>query len=158
MGTDGAWRRDSLTGLLARDGSLRLLAERTQPAYAVLVDLDDVRALNDRFGYGSVDEALVEIAARLDGLAAGAAGRVGGDEFVLVVTEPAGKPEPAAVATLVREVISVEPVRLASGVQIDVDATVVAAPLEMGADPSAVLNALDDLLFQAKQGPPSPAA
>jgi diguanylate cyclase (GGDEF)-like protein len=130
-----------------------------RPAYVVLVDLDDVSALNDRFGYEPVDEALVEIATRLDAHAAGAAGRLGGDEFMFVVTAPVGEVDPAAVATRVREVISGEHVRLRSGIRIDVTATVVAAPLEAGAEPLAVLRDLDELLCEAKRGsPPSSAA
>jgi diguanylate cyclase (GGDEF)-like protein len=159
MGTDMAAGRDALTGLLIRDVAFRLLAERVRPAAVVLVDLDDVSALNDRFGYEPVDEALVEIAARLDGVAAGAAARLGGDEFLLVVASPVGSLEPAAVAMRVREVISGEPVRVSSGIRIDVTAGVVAAPLESGGDPLAILRELDVLLQETKRGfPPSSAA
>ena len=116
MDTNELPDRDPLTGLLARGVWLRLIAERTRPAAVVLVDLDDVSALNDRFGYEPVDEALIEIAARLDRLSAGAAARLGGDEFLLVLATPFGDIEPEATSTRVERLISDEPVRVRSGV------------------------------------------
>lgn len=85
--------QDALTGL----GNRILLADRLQHALSraqrrpglvavVICDLDEFRAINDGFGHGAGDRALVEIAGRLreavrpeDTVA-----RVGGDEFVVV--------------------------------------------------------------------------
>lgn len=96
-------RTDPLTGLLNRRGIL----ERLQPwlderdsarsrgaAVACYIDLDEFKAINERYGHGAGDAALVAVGERLaatvDGR--GFVGRVGGDEFVLfakLVDEPA---------------------------------------------------------------------
>lgn len=91
-------RTESLTGLLNRRGFLeeleRRLARRSasdgkSPAVAMLiyVDLDDFKAVNDRYGHFAGDAVLMAIARRLETLVDGhgIAGRMGGDEFVLFV-------------------------------------------------------------------------
>jgi diguanylate cyclase (GGDEF)-like protein len=87
---------DGLTGMLNRVGVLKALAaemDRAHREYSVvvvaLVDLDHFKRLNDAYGHLAGDEALRSFAA-----AAGAAlrsydhaGRYGGEEFLLVLTE-----------------------------------------------------------------------
>jgi diguanylate cyclase (GGDEF)-like protein len=87
---------DGLTGMLNRVGVLKALAaemDRARREYSVvvvaLVDLDHFKRLNDAYGHLAGDEALRSFAA-----AAGAAlrsydhaGRYGGEEFLLVLTE-----------------------------------------------------------------------
>lgn len=87
---------DPLTGLLNRRGfdrSLRLHVSRSRrygPRGALLMlDLDDFKGYNDRYGHGAGDELLREVAAVLAGrLRAGdVVGRIGGDEFAALLPE-----------------------------------------------------------------------
>ncbi|WP_244333645.1 GGDEF domain-containing protein [Streptomyces seoulensis] len=87
-------RRDPLTGLHTRAGwtarAERLLAKHPN-ALVVLVDLDDFKAINDQHGHPAGDAVLAATARRLNDWVGrhGIAGRIGGDEFVAIVTEPA---------------------------------------------------------------------
>jgi diguanylate cyclase (GGDEF)-like protein len=88
---------DSLTGLANRravDRHLNALVARIgtgdAPGVVVLfVDLNGFKGINDDYGHGVGDELLTAVAARLAGSVrrhdGDLAGRVGGDEFVLVV-------------------------------------------------------------------------
>ena len=84
-------RHDALTGLANRSVLLERLDEvlgRGEPAAAVFIDLDRFKPVNDLFGHDAGDELLRQVATRLtnvvrpDDLVA----RVGGDEFVVLVT------------------------------------------------------------------------
>ncbi|MFG3096969.1 GGDEF domain-containing protein [Streptomyces sp. NPDC048202] len=87
-------RRDPLTGLHTRAGwttrAARLL-DRHPTALVVLVDLDDFKAINDRHGHAAGDAVLAATARRLNDWTGrhGIAARIGGDEFVAIVTNPA---------------------------------------------------------------------
>ncbi|WP_052090823.1 GGDEF domain-containing protein [Modestobacter caceresii] len=79
--------RDQLTGLLNRRG-LVLRAEQLPGRLGVLFcDLDGFKGVNDTLGHAAGDELLEQVARRLEGgLRSGSVlGRMGGDEFVVVV-------------------------------------------------------------------------
>jgi diguanylate cyclase (GGDEF)-like protein len=83
---------DPLTGLLNRRGiqdvAARLLARSPAGDLAIIfLDLDGFKAINDRFGHAEGDNALVSVAGALleTFRAADAVGRIGGDEFLVVV-------------------------------------------------------------------------
>ncbi|WP_237492964.1 diguanylate cyclase [Modestobacter sp. L9-4] len=79
--------RDQLTGLLNRRG-LVLRAEQLPGRLGVLFcDLDGFKAVNDTLGHAAGDELLTEVAHRLERCVGptGVLGRMGGDEFVVVV-------------------------------------------------------------------------
>lgn len=80
---------DGLTGLLNRSGLLnRLTAELAskRPLTVHCLDLDRFKPINDCFGHAVGDAVLQVVVARLTELACGVglAGRIGGDEFVVV--------------------------------------------------------------------------
>ena len=84
---------DPLTAVLNRRGLLqriRPILERSalsgETLALLFVDLDDFKAINDRFGHQVGDVVLAEVASRLaDGVRAGdVVGRYGGDEFVVM--------------------------------------------------------------------------
>jgi diguanylate cyclase (GGDEF)-like protein len=54
-----------------------------------MVDIDDFKAINDRYGHTCGDEALRKAAARLDELvrASDRVGRYGGDEFLIILPD-----------------------------------------------------------------------
>ncbi len=98
---------DRLTGLVNR----ALIDEQLTPAMArsarsgrrlalCYIDLDDFKAINDELGHLAGDEVLVEVGARLRGaLRAGdVAGRIGGDEFVVILNPVRDEVEAASVA------------------------------------------------------------
>lgn len=87
---------DSLTGLptlrLVERLAVAGLADsrrRGAPIVVLFVDIDHFRAVNDRLGHAAGDRLLVQAARRLRAVVRGAdaVGRVGGDEFVVVLTQ-----------------------------------------------------------------------
>ena len=78
--------RDQLTGLYNRRGlhqRMRTLLERA-PLMVVLLDLDDFKLINDRFGHETGDKVLQAVANQLQRLPDTVAARIGGEEFVLL--------------------------------------------------------------------------
>ncbi len=83
---------DPLTGSLNRRGVERAIAaqseERTPWALAY-IDLDRFKLVNDLFGHRAGDEVLKQVAARARHAVSGptyAVGRIGGDEFICVMS------------------------------------------------------------------------
>ncbi|WP_418318996.1 GGDEF domain-containing protein [Piscinibacter sakaiensis] len=87
---------DPLTGLL-NAGSVRrryrqaatLAARQRQPVAIGYIDLDNFKSVNDSFGHRTGDEVLTEIAVTLRARARASdiVGRIGGDEFVIVLQQ-----------------------------------------------------------------------
>jgi diguanylate cyclase (GGDEF)-like protein len=101
---------DPLTGLLNRRGlTERLHGERSRlergggPLAAILVDLDDFKALNDAEGYAAGDRALVGVGrvTRETLRSSDILSRVGGDEFLLLLPQT-GQPAATRVAERLR--------------------------------------------------------
>ena len=109
-------REDVLTGLpnrLALDEVLAMAiarARRTGDAMAVMfLDVDRFKSINDNFGHAAGDAVLVEFAARLKASVriTDTAGRLGGDEFLVVLENLSTREVAAAVAEkIVRQVSS----------------------------------------------------
>jgi len=88
--------RDELTSLSNRRGFLTLAEQQLKSAarekksmLAVFVDLDGLKAINDQLGHAEGDQALKDMAAlmRATFRDSDVVGRIGGDEFVALVTE-----------------------------------------------------------------------
>ncbi|MFF3391269.1 GGDEF domain-containing protein [Streptomyces sp. NPDC002669] len=92
-------RRDPLTGLHTRAGwtthAERIIA-RSPHAMALLVDLDDFKAINDTHGHAAGDAVIAATASRLAAWCGqhGTAARLGGDEFAAIVADPAATSGP----------------------------------------------------------------
>ncbi len=93
---------DDLTGLYNRRGFLTLarqqlkVADRmNKPASQIFVDLDGLKAVNDRYGHREGDLALLETADILKELFRDSdiIARIGGDEFVVLVLESGARAE-----------------------------------------------------------------
>jgi len=95
---------DSLTGLpnraLIMDRIEQLLARNRRAGTvgaALYIDIDDFKIVNDSLGHETGDRLLVAVAARLSGTLRGAdtIGRMGGDEFVVLIdgSDPMVAPE-----------------------------------------------------------------
>jgi diguanylate cyclase (GGDEF)-like protein/PAS domain S-box-containing protein len=137
---------DRLEGAVAR-------ARREERRFALLfIDLDGFKAVNDRFGHDAGDYLLFEIARRLRGAIrdSDTAGRMGGDEFT-VLLENITRPEDAvAVADKIREALT-EPAMIPAGAAVRVGASVgIAVFPEDGADGESILKAADSAMYAIK--------
>ncbi len=100
--------RDSLLGLLNRASfiaRLRATLAANQAAAVLYVDLDNFKVINDTLGHPGGDEALVEVARRIESLLRppDIAARLGGDEFgVLLPAADVRSAEAVAVRLLQR--------------------------------------------------------
>lgn len=98
--------RDGLTNALTRRAILReaqALLESAQQRDGKLAvgmfDIDNLKAMNDRFGHAKGDELICQVAHTL-GVETAAVGRIGGDEFVVVLVD-AGETQAQAYVALV---------------------------------------------------------
>ncbi len=98
-------RHDALTGLpnrrkLMEDLEIALtLATHEHPAVLLLLDLDGFKAYNDSFGHSAGDALLTRLGRRLatEMRAHGTSYRMGGDEFCVIASVPAGSSADALV-------------------------------------------------------------
>lgn len=74
---------DSLTRVLSRSYFLDLMRDSKDDGYVCIVDADHFKRINDTFGHGAGDMALIELAHRIEFSAGllGQVGRLGGEEF-----------------------------------------------------------------------------
>ena len=83
-------QHDSLTGLANRDGIFAQAGElltrlRFVPMGLCMIDIDDFKQVNDRFGHNTGDQVLRALASLLrKACPDGVAGRYGGEEFVAI--------------------------------------------------------------------------
>jgi diguanylate cyclase (GGDEF)-like protein len=100
--------RDALTGLPNRlhfeeqlDATLSRVGRDGPASMAVFfIDLDGFKAVNESFGHAAGDEVLREVGRRLQAQAreGDSVARIGGDEFLLLLTEPGSHESAAALA------------------------------------------------------------
>jgi diguanylate cyclase (GGDEF)-like protein/PAS domain S-box-containing protein len=157
-------QHDPLTGLANRSlmrERLAELADRPDDAESseaedvrqealLFLDIDDFKSVNDVHGHAAGDELLVEVAARLvRAVRAGdVVARFGGDEFVVLATVD-GPEGCSRVAARVQEAVNA-PLRLASGVVLDVRASV-GCQLAGGHSPDELLALADRRMYEAKR-------
>ncbi len=115
--------QDSLTGLLNRNGFMQALQDElvqaeqcAEPVSVLMIDLDQLKLLNDTYGHFSGDKALLAVADALRRTLRqqDAIGRIGGDEFAVVLPGLGGQ-EAAAVADRLRHEVSTGDVEMESG-------------------------------------------
>ncbi len=145
---------DPLTGL----GNRRALLERLDEAWRqrehvalLLMDMDDFKGINDRFGHAQGDQALRNMGDVLREAVGGpAAFRLGGDEFVLVMIGDAGSEggEAEDCAWRIRADVSSRGVEFL-GHPLSVSVGIALAPRD-GRDSSALLRCADLALGSAK--------
>jgi diguanylate cyclase (GGDEF)-like protein/PAS domain S-box-containing protein len=95
--------------LTERLNSILALARRREGATAILfIDLDNFKTVNDSLGHAVGDALLVEIARRITAAVRGAdvVSRLGGDEFLVVLSDIASSEDAARVATKLIDAIS----------------------------------------------------
>lgn len=103
---------DTLTGLPNRRLLFELMGKAVETARrtggrvgVVFMDLDDFKPINDRFGHAAGDSALIAMSERVRGLvrASDIVARIGGDEFVAVITNVKSRDDIELVARKVLE-------------------------------------------------------
>ena len=99
--------RDPLTGLPNRlqfeerlDHTLDQVGRAPSAMAVLFIDIDGFKAVNESFGHAAGDQVLQEVGQRLSALAReqDTAARIGGDEFLLLVSQPGTPAAAAAVA------------------------------------------------------------
>lgn len=149
---------DQLTGIANRRKALAVLDERIvrastggQPVAIAMLDIDHFKSINDDFGHAMGDAVLVRVAelCRLALRETDLVGRIGGEEFMLVIDGVT--PEGALItAERVRHAIATaDPV--APGVRT-ITASLGVATFHPGADACGLMQAADDALYAAKHG------
>lgn len=150
--------RDPLTPLLNRRGFLRELGRvRTfaqrygSPASLVYFDLDGFKAINDRFGHAAGDAALLVVAERLMAQVreSDIVGRMGGDEFALILVQADQATAEAKAAALV-EALEREPLKVGDGMA-RIRLSYGVRELTVDADPEVLIAEADAAMFTAKR-------
>lgn len=150
---------DSLTGLPSRRLIMDRLemalrnAHRTQSRVGVLyIDLDSFKPINDTFGHECGDSVLREVARRLSSVLreGDTAGRIGGDEFILVLPNIADGDSTSSVC---RRIISELGKELeAGGNRVTVGASVGVAIFPDNSEDSCELIKIADMaMYKAKE-------
>lgn len=148
---------DPLTGIANRRSTLAALekavnaaSEEGQPLSVAILDIDHFKAINDRFGHAVGDEVIKSVAAMCTSFirTSDSAGRIGGEEFVLVL--PGASPEVAeAVGERVRQ--SIESHTWPAQGPDSVTASIGLATHHPGMNAQSLLDQADKALYQAKR-------
>ncbi|HJW04034.1 MAG TPA: diguanylate cyclase [Azospira sp.] len=150
---------DPLTGLVNRAGLDQVLRQlfgdkrRTGQSLALLLlDLDDFKPVNDRYGHAVGDQLLMTVADRLracirtDDVAA----RLGGDEFVVLLPQVRTREDAAQVAAKMVAAVA-EPVQI-NGITAKVSASIgIALYPEDSDDALTLFNRADAAMYEAKR-------
>jgi len=156
--TEGLADRDALTPLLNRRaflrevGRIRTFAQRYgAPASLVYFDLDGFKTVNDRYGHAAGDAALQAVAERLlaNVRESDIVGRMGGDEFAVILVQAdqaIAQAKAAALAQAVeREPIAfgdwTAPLHISYGV----------AQIRLDLEPEALVAQADAAMYAAKR-------
>ena len=153
-------RCDSLTGLANRHHMEGHLA-RTLDAYRnakrscalMMMDLDRFKQVNDTLGHPAGDELLKQVAARLGTVVGkrGTLGRLGGDEFLIILPDLDDRGELGELAQRIIQMVSqpysIDGARAIIGTSVGI----ATAPYD-GLDAEALTSAADLALYAAKGG------
>jgi diguanylate cyclase (GGDEF)-like protein len=150
---------DALTGLANRRELDRALLETLgrserygRRGALVFVDLDGVKALNDRLGHAAGDELIERAASRIktNTRIEDTAARLGGDEFVVLLSEM-GDPKGGEVFARKLLRVLVQPATI-GGEEVVPSASIgVALFPESASEPAALLRLADEAMYQAKR-------
>jgi diguanylate cyclase (GGDEF)-like protein len=148
---------DALTGLTNRTAlshHLRRLLEDwptdERECGILFIDLDGFKQVNDQLGHAAGDAVLIEVAARLRRVcrATDLVARIGGDEFVFVLSKPTHREDIYHVAERILASLS-EPYDIADNLA-PVGASIGVAISTGTQDPDELLRHADEALYRAK--------
>jgi diguanylate cyclase len=154
---------DQLTGLPNRTlltdrvrQAAHSLVRRENGAMVLYLDLDNFKAINDRFGHPAGDVLLVEVASRLQALvrSCDTVARLGGDEFV-ILADDLKDPHEAARSLAERIHLTMRAGIPAGDRELHTSVSIGIAPVLPDADPEVCLAQADAAMYQAKRGGPA---
>lgn len=148
---------DPLTGLL-NTGSLKRWAERyldaaetTGGVTLFIIDIDNFKVINDTYGHPAGDEVLKKMAIQMRQVfqEAGQLGRIGGDEFAVVLPDPMDEASAEGLGEqLIQKASEIQLESGLAGVRCSVGICRSDRP---GADYSQLYQKADQALYQAKR-------
>lgn len=151
---------DALTGLANRryfdDVLARALSNAAREGDRfglVIIDLDEFKPVNDRFGHAVGDAVLKQVSARLLGMvrAGDFCSRIGGDEFAIVIAGVGCKSDLDQVAAKIRDALAV-PLSVDDCPLIEIGASVGYAMCpDDGATMDRLVAVADHMMYRAKQ-------
>ena len=151
--------RDALTPLLNRRalirelGRIRTFAQRYGAAASlVYFDLDGLKGVNDRFGHAAGDAVLRATAERLlaNVRESDIAGRMGGDEFAVILVQ-ADRPTAEAKAQALCRAVEREPVAVGDW-SAPIHLSFGVREITQDEDPEAIVAAADAAMYAKKRG------
>src|SRR4029077_4727427 len=119
--------------------------EQARPLTLCLVDIDDFKRINDRFGHPAGDRVLSQIAARLR--QSGEAFRLGGDEFALLLADHDESTALTAAESIVERISTVDFEHIG---QVTVSAGLATFPVQ-GHGRDELIRLADSALYWAKE-------
>jgi len=143
---------DDLTGLLNRRATLQRIQQTMdsgRSVTALFIDLDGFKQINDRYGHATGDTVLVNVAEQLKQVARrdDIVGRLGGDEFIVVLTEAADQ----HLADLIANRFAGEIARSHGAIhELAITASVGAARSIDGVTAEDLLGCADSAMYRAK--------
>lgn len=150
---------DPLTNLptlrLARDRlemAAAIAKRQKRPMAALFIDIDGFKAINDTWGHDAGDRVLREIASRLVSCVreSDTAARIGGDEFLVVLSNLASRDDAALVAKKMLDAFS-RPIGIAEGdVAVGLSVGIAVYP-EDGTGPDDLIKAADGAMYRVKR-------
>jgi diguanylate cyclase (GGDEF)-like protein/PAS domain S-box-containing protein len=150
---------DPLTNLptlrLARDRlemAAAIAKRQKRPMATLFVDIDGFKAINDTWGHDAGDRVLKEIAARLASSVreSDTAARIGGDEFLVVLSNLASRDDAALVARKMLDAFA-RPIGIAEGdVAVGLSVGIAVYP-DDGAGPDELIKAADGAMYRVKR-------
>ena len=90
------------------------ISKRKKHAFALLfIDLDSFKSINDKYGHAIGDQVLVEVSKKIQSCIreADTVARIGGDEFVILLTEIASNDEPGIMAKRIIDIL-IKPIQV----------------------------------------------
>ncbi|MFA6219221.1 MAG: EAL domain-containing protein [Erythrobacter sp.] len=151
---------DSLTGLANRhrmeqriDSTLHAFRAAKRAAALMMLDLDRFKQVNDTLGHAAGDQLLQQVADRLRGAVAGRGeiGRLGGDEFQVLIPDLDDRGELGEIAKKIIQILS-QPYSVEEGrCSIGCSVGIAVAPYD-GVERDELTRAADLALYASKNG------
>lgn len=142
---------DSLTRVLSRSYFLDLMRGASEDGYVFIVDADYFKRINDTYGHGAGDSALIELAMNIEWGAgnSGHVGRLGGEEFG-VFLPGVSRSLAQKLAEDIRSRVERHPI-IVAGTEVFLTVSIGAAPYVSGEPLRTALTLADMNLFRAKE-------